>query len=91
MTDRWCWLVRNKATDSKCSTAKFLIAVSGIFENKQNNSPNTEILNDVHWLENFCFGLTIPPERKRALGKLLIGAGPGQRCAMELCAGAAAI
>lgn len=72
----------NKAMESKCSTAKFLIAVSGVFENKTCNSPNNEILNDAHWLENFCFGLVIRPEPERALGKLLIGAGPGQRCAM---------
>ena len=83
--------LQNKAKDSKCSTVKFLIVVSAVFENETYNSPNSEILNDVHWLENFCFGLVIPPERKRALGKLLIGAGPGQRCAMESCAGAAAI
>ncbi|WP_228025405.1 hypothetical protein, partial [cf. Phormidesmis sp. LEGE 11477] len=38
---------------------------------KLNNSPNNEILNDARWLENFCFGLTIPPERKRALGKTI--------------------
>ncbi|MCG8323613.1 MAG: hypothetical protein MI921_29230 [Cytophagales bacterium] len=61
---------QTKRWQGKCFTGKILTAENDVFENKLNNSPNTENLNDALCLEiSWLWGGTSARAEKR-VGKL---------------------